>query len=438
MCPPITLADAAAPGWLRSHDGRVLALDWTGDGVQLSPQALSRGDCEVGIGPHRWTLRAIQPPFWAEAACQRDGVVFLSHTAPNGKAIEWPAIQDLAKAVPPSGPYMGTDTYGLFADITIPVRERVTLRLRYIPPGQFLMGSPDGVGHDDERPQHPVTLTEGYWLADTPCTQALWTTVMGDNPSEFKAEPDASERPVENVSWDEVQTFLQRLRQLLPPGCEPTLPSEAQWEYATRAGTSTAYWWGDEPDDALANWNQQHQGTTPVRRFSANPWGLYDVHGNVLEWCLDDRCDYGPDSVRDPHGDLESSLRAVRGGSWDYHLDYARSAYRDGWHRGDGYQSRGFRLSLRSPRPGAGGPGQGGGSVGPATEAGRPDAGGALSPALNFFLNELDGDDNEDDEPEWPQGAGPSPVSAITPPSPAPPAPRSVQPNVGRRRRKKK
>jgi hypothetical protein len=269
----------------------------------------------------------------------------------------------------------GLDRHGLYFDMVV---DAATMRLRYMPPGQFLMGSPEGVGHDDERPQHPVTLTEGYWLADTPCPQALWQAVMGDNPSQFKDGPDAADRPVENVSWDDVQGFLQRLRQLLPPGCEPTLPTEAQWEYAARAGSSTTYWWGDEPDDARANWRAQHQGTTPVRRFAANPWGLHDVHGNVFEWCLDDRRDYAPDPVRDPHGDLESSVRALRGGSWYDAPGGARSACRSGWRRGGANPYQGFRLSLRSPSPGAGGPGQGGGTGGPATGAGRPGAAGAL------------------------------------------------------------
>ncbi|MFM2118910.1 MAG: hypothetical protein RL722_378 [Pseudomonadota bacterium] len=272
---------------------------------------------------------------------------------------------------------LGQDSRGVFAEIEV---QGVIQRLRYIPPGKFLMGSPEGVGHGDEHPQHSVTLTEGYWLADTPCTQALWQAVMGDNPSHFKDGPDAAERPVENVSWDDVQTFLQRLRSLLPPGCDPTLPTEAQWEYAARAGTSTAYWWGDEADDTRANWNEQRQGTTPVRHFVPNPWGLHDVHGNVWEWCLDDQRPYTADPVRDPHGDLETFRRAVRGGSWIYAPDYARSACRIGGLRDGRYDFLGFRLSLRSPSPGAGGPGQGGGTGGPATWAGRPGAGGGLPP----------------------------------------------------------
>jgi hypothetical protein len=207
---------------------------------------------------------------------------------------------------------------------------------------------------------------------------------------------------VENVSWDDVQTFLQRLHQLLPPGCEPTLPTEAQWEYAARAGTRTAYWWGNEFDSTKANADIEgdrkldgsNGETSPVRRYMPNPWGLHDVHGNVWEWCVDDRRTYAPDPVRDPLGDLESSRRTVRGGSWSFDPVDARSAYRYGRLRGIRSQRLGFRLSLRSPGPvpGAGGPGQGGGTGGPATGAGRPGAGGALprpQGALDIDLDAL-------------------------------------------------
>jgi formylglycine-generating enzyme required for sulfatase activity len=271
----------------------------------------------------------------------------------------------------------GVDRYGLYADLMV---HDVVQRMRYILPGHFCMGSPDGIGADDEHPQHDVLLTEGFWLADTPCTQALWTAVMGKNPSWFQSQPGAADHPVEKISWNDVQVFLQRLAKLLPAGCQPTLPTEAQWEYAARAGASTAYWWGDEPDDQRANWSQQQKGTTPVDRYPSSPWGLHDMHGNVWEWCLDYRGEYAAESVRDPVGNLESAFRAVRGGSWFLDPVNARSACRDWWPRGPRHRDRGFRLSLRSPSTGpeAGGPGQGGGTGGPATGAGRPGAGGAL------------------------------------------------------------
>lgn len=140
----------------------------------------------------------------------------------------------------------GYDKFGMWAEIAV---GDVRQRLRRIPSGQFLMGSPeDEHGRwDDEGPQHEVTLTQGYWLFDTPCTQALWLAVMGENPGRFQA-PD---RPVENVSWDDVQTFLSRLNKRLP-GLDLDLPSEAQWEYACRAGTGTARYGGDsDPSDDI-------------------------------------------------------------------------------------------------------------------------------------------------------------------------------------------
>lgn len=226
---------------------------------------------------------------------------------------------------------------------------------RYMPPGTFLMGSPEGVGDANEHPRHHVSLTEGFWMADTPCTQALWRAVMGLNPSRFEGSSDASRRPVEQISWDDVQQFLLRAQKLLPLGFEAALPTEAQWEYAARAGTTTAYWWGDEPDGHRANmntigdkgWGDQN-GTSPVDRYLPNPWGLYDVHGNVWEWCSDDQRIYKDNAEIDPLGRIGGDAHVVRGGSWFLHPDVARSACRSWWRRGDSDLGQGFRLVLRS------------------------------------------------------------------------------------------
>ncbi|MFM2058824.1 MAG: hypothetical protein RLY71_3209, partial [Pseudomonadota bacterium] len=295
---------------------RVRVIPLVPEGVTLALSECLGDELKLVLGRHGWVLRQEVIPDWVEEVfVQQDGALFLAHTAPDGQRVEWPAAVDLAKVVSPPL-YMGTDAFGLFADVTLSGTEALAFRLRYIPPGRFRMGSPGGVGHDDEHPQHDVLLTDGFWLADTPCTQALWTAVMGQNPSEFKHQPGAADHPVENVSWDDVQTFLQHLAERLPAGCQPTLPTEAQWEYAARAGQTTAYWWGDEPDDQRATWNQQQKGTTPVNRYPPSLWGLHDMHGNVWEWCLDDRREYMSDPVRDPLGDTVTSIRAVRGGSW--------------------------------------------------------------------------------------------------------------------------
>ncbi len=195
----------------------------------------------------------------------------------------------------------------------------VSQRLRWIPPGTFRMGSPDieAGRFEQEGPCHDVTLSSGYWLFDTPCTQALWEAVMGKNPSRFVS----AERPVESVSWDDVQQFLGRLNGEVP-GLEMTLPTEAQWEHACRAGTTGATWLGDLEilgacnapildeiawytgnsgvEFDLANghdssdWSEkQHEheraGTRLVKQKAANPWGSSDMPGNVWERCLGGR-----------------------------------------------------------------------------------------------------------------------------------------------------
>jgi formylglycine-generating enzyme required for sulfatase activity len=195
-------------------------------------------------------------------------------------------------------------------------------------------------------------VVAGFWLADTPCTQALWQAVMGKNPSDFRNGADAPQRPVEQVNVEtDVPQFFKNLQALLPTGCVPELPREAQWEYAARAGTQTAYWWGVAPDASRANWNNAQQGTTPVKRYPANPWGLYDVHGNVWEWCAD----AWRERLYAPNGKEDGKARVVRGGSWLSHPGRARSAFR-GWRLG-GLRShdRGFRFLLRSSSPAPGG-----------------------------------------------------------------------------------
>jgi formylglycine-generating enzyme required for sulfatase activity len=252
------------------------------------------------------------------------------------------------------GVYIDRDAYGAFLELqSAPLLAKgypsnLPPRFRYIEPGTFLQGSPEGVGHSDEHPQKTVTLGQGLWLAETPCTQALWLAVMGKNPSHFKEGEDAPQRPVESVSWDDVTAFLQTLQPMLPPGCQAVLPSESQWEYACRAGTQTEYWWGDAHDDARANWSEQHGGTTPVDRYPPNPWGLRDMHGNVWEWCRDAKRSYTAEPALDPEGSSPPSWPVVRGGSWNYLRGHARAARRYERERRFAYRSLGFRFALKS------------------------------------------------------------------------------------------
>ena len=259
----------------------------------------------------------------------------------------------------------GDDVYGLWADLEIGAAVQ---RLRWIEPsgpGGFWMGSTvaeraaiadKNVRHysnlvEDE--PHRVVVGEGFWLADGPCTQAFWmATMQGDNPSYFAHKPDSPQRPVEQVSWDDVQGFLAELVRLCPAlAGRVALPTEVEWEYAARAGTVTAYPWGDKPDDTRANWGNRHVGTTTVGRFEPNAWGLYDMHGNVWHWCADSsplRPATPPPQKQVGH--LPS--RAVRGGSWAIPRDLARSAFRDSRRPLERDMFLGFRLALRSSSPG--------------------------------------------------------------------------------------
>jgi formylglycine-generating enzyme required for sulfatase activity len=232
-------------------------------------------------------------------------------------------------------------------------------RFRWIEPGSFLMGSPDSEHErdDDEGPQHPVTLTQGFWLADTACTQALWLALVGGrNPSRFTG---VWEWPVENVSWDDVtQRFLPKLQALLPTDAEATLPTEAQWEYACRAGTTTPFSWGDTIDPSLVNYDGNHpynggpkgeyrERTVPVLALPANDWGLYQMHGNVWEWCWDEKRDYAEGTAVDPMGAVGDGPRGLRGGAWLRLAWNARSACRVHDSRTLSYGGIGFRIALK-------------------------------------------------------------------------------------------
>jgi len=249
--------------------------------------------------------------------------------------------------------------WGLAATLNL---NGVKQTFRWIQPGTFPMGSPpDEVDRFDSETQHEVTLTRGYWLADTACTQALWQAVMGDNPSQFKDDPA---NPVETVSWDDVQTFIDRLNALVP-GLAAGLPSEAQWENACRAGTTTPFSFGKNITPEQVNYSGSHPyadgkkglsrgHTVPVRSLPPNPWGLYEMHGNVWEWCADWYGDYPAEPQTDPSGPPEGVLRVLRGGSWGDDGRFCRAADRDGYEPGFRGGFIGFRLAP-GQRPGPGG-----------------------------------------------------------------------------------
>lgn len=267
---------------------------------------------------------------------------------------------------------IGRDAYGLYAIVEIRGQKAsagakvVVQRLRYIEAGHFRMGSPASEPErpQNEGPQHPVTLSAGFWLADSACTQALWEAVMGRNPSHFHAKNGGGpQHPVEQVSWNDVQGFLRALEKRLP-GVIAGLPSEAEWEYACRAGTSTAFSFGDQITAEQVNYagNRPYAGgsqglyresTVPVRSLPANAWGLYEMHGNVWEWCADGQREYGERDEIDPRGPEGEAVaaRVLRGGSWINGAWRARSAGRLVVAPVRVVRSDGFRFSLRSTSP---------------------------------------------------------------------------------------
>jgi formylglycine-generating enzyme required for sulfatase activity len=257
---------------------------------------------------------------------------------------------------PPWASDRGDDGFGRFARFTV---EGATQTMRWIPPGAFMMGSPDDEPGRwaDEGPRRPVTLSAGFWLFDTPCTQALWSAVMGYNPSRFQT-PD---RPVENVSWKDAKSFIDRINGRIPD-LGLTLPTEAQWEYACRAGTQTATyagpapilgknnapaldpiaWYGgnsgvdfdlldglDSSKWPMKQYPHRNAGTHPVALKEPNPWGLYDMLGNVWEWCEDGMRTYGKTQALDPVGPTRNDAwRILRGGSSFNFARLCRSACR--------------------------------------------------------------------------------------------------------------
>jgi formylglycine-generating enzyme len=229
-----------------------------------------------------------------------------------------------------------------------------------IPAGTFTMGSPETEkGRYAHETEHTVTLTKDFYMSKYEVTQREYLAVMGNNPSLFTTtdwggnaiSPDLN-RPVETVSWDDAMSYCEKVTASeqaagrLPAGWEYRLPTEAEWEYACRAGTSTPFHYGNDLRSGMANFDgrSEYDGgtgtvnnpngtnlprTTTVGSYAPNAFGLYDMHGNVREWCLDRYGSYPGGSVTDPRGASTGSDRVFRGGSWAYDARGCRSAYRD-------------------------------------------------------------------------------------------------------------
>lgn len=234
------------------------------------------------------------------------------------------------------------------------------LRLLWVRPGTFLMGSPPSErGRYDDEGQFEVTISRGFWLGQYLVTQAQFTAGLRHGnrwPSLFSTLSDSADRPVEQVSWGEAIAFCKELNSVyadnLPAGYGFSLPTEAQWEYVCRAGTRTRYHSGDADEDLdHVDWHAGNSGGTthPVGQKPPNPWGFFDMHGNVQEWCYDCYSDYPDGSVVDWEGPKDGMLRNGRGRSWSSSVKYGefRSASRCDCDPRSKYPFTGFRLSLR-------------------------------------------------------------------------------------------
>ena len=232
------------------------------------------------------------------------------------------------------------------------------LEMLWVEPGTFMMGSPPTeADRNKNETQHQVTLSKGFYLGKYEVTQAQYQAVAGSNPSEFNATGNGN-RPVDNMIWTEANAFCSQLTKMeqnagrLPEGWAYALLTEAEWEYACRAGTTTAYFWGNTITAANANWNygKDPNQTVDVGQFAPNPWGFYDMHGNVSEWTTDKyKADYPSGLVTDPEvpsGRSSATLRVRRGGAWGSRGKQLRSAER-GFTAGRRWNSIGFRLALK-------------------------------------------------------------------------------------------
>jgi formylglycine-generating enzyme required for sulfatase activity len=207
--------------------------------------------------------------------------------------------------------------------------------------GSFMMGSDEDIGDEDETPEHQVTITKDFYMGKYEVTQEQWEIIMGNNPSYFKGKKN----PVDTVSWNDCQIFLKKLEK--KTGCKLSLPTEAQWEYSCRAGTKTKWNYGNF-DKSSSNYGwiifNSDEKTHPAGTKKPNQWGIFDMYGNVGEWCLDwYKNPYSQETLIDPVCSSSGESRIIRGGAWGDYPNSARSASRncngpDGKHNGIGFR----------------------------------------------------------------------------------------------------
>ena len=234
--------------------------------------------------------------------------------------------------------------YGLSLPPTksIAIGQDAHMEFILIGPGTFFMGSSLYAGGGEEAPEHEVAITTPYYLGKFEVTQYQWNAVMGNNPSAFQDE----QHPVDSVSWNDAELFLTKLHS--KTGLTFALPTEAQWEYAARAGTRTKWDFGSN-ESSLGDYawfgENANEATHPVGQKKPNTWGLYDMYGNVQEWCKDwYESSYPKKQLLDPQGPDEGELRVLRGGAWGDDFSMVRSAYRNA--AGPDIQSHGTGLRV--------------------------------------------------------------------------------------------
>jgi formylglycine-generating enzyme required for sulfatase activity len=288
--------------------------------------------------------KKVKPPLWVIAPCVFLGLYALMiiklNREPNPRA---EAVADEAAI---QSERENTPSIGDERDFEIAPGVKITMC--WIPPGEFMMGSPVGeAGRDDDETQHRVKISNGFWLAKTETTQAQWRAAMGNNPSYFKGD----NLPVERLSWNDIVGpggFIEKINQAATATGESrfSLPTEAQWEYACRAGTTGAYA-GDLDQMAWYGKNSDSK-THPVGGKKANAWGLQDMHGNVWELCADGYAAHPSGAVTDPMGAASGSRRVCRGGGWSGNAEAYRVANRYGSNPVDTSSLIGFRIARSS------------------------------------------------------------------------------------------
>jgi formylglycine-generating enzyme required for sulfatase activity len=303
--------------------------------VAAISQQLQQKDAELQQLRERLKIASAQPLVSPPAAQAPESVVKTTETPvlapplPAAKASE--PVSKPAETPVPQPPTGKT------------FKNSIGMEFVLIPAGTFQMGSKDANAYDDQKLVHQVTISKPFYLGKYEVTQAQWQAVMVDKPSNFKGET----LPVANVSWGQVQEFIRKLN-AREQGTKYRLPTEAEWEYAARAGTTTAYSFGDD-ERQLAEyaWYSANAGNMAhaVGQKKPNPWGLYDMHGNVWEWVQDWYGPYTAGNAVDPAGPPSGSHRVGRGGSWYCGARHCRSADRRHCYApGARYAYSGFRL----------------------------------------------------------------------------------------------